>query len=353
MGLVTRKTDELFQVLGDGRTAAARPAVRPAAGLPPAGSPPAGPGPVAPPRPSVAAPAGPAVRVSPTPVAVSGMFASLLPSAAAGGRPAAAASAPTQPPAASQAPPAAAPLPGPGPVTPPLFEDDDTPILVIDDSAANLFNQEPATPRPFFARTFAVRGDTAAVGAFFAAIALGISFLLGRASTGRQPAAGGPQPLSIAAQPGPSIEAPQAAPPVAQAPEPRGGRVAPPPLLSLPAELAGHEEPAREPAADRSEPPAARPAPALLPAAEGPLWWITVLQKGTKDGAEDVKKLLESKGFRVTLEAAAGDRWSVHVGGYADRRAPEVERDLAAVRKIQYKGRAFHDAFVESAKRSQ
>jgi hypothetical protein len=104
------------------------------------------------------------------------------------------------------------------------------------------------------------------------------------------------------------------------------------------------------PAADQpAAPPAPEPASHAAPEAK---WWITVLQKGTKEGAEDVKKLLESKGLQVTLEPA-GDRFNVHVGAYADRRAPQLDRDLAAVRAIQYKGKTFHDAFVEAAKRGQ
>jgi hypothetical protein len=306
-----KRPDELFHALNDGRSGGARPAARPAGPIPeapaPVVAPPAlAPKPPAPPRSGTA----PAIRVasSTAPFVRGSTFASLLP----GGAP------PT--PIVSPAP----PRPGTA------LADDDAPILVIEDfppGAAIL----PDGPKPLFARTLVLRFDTAAVSAFVLAIAIGTAFMLGRASV-RTPAAAplAPPTAAIAA---PLVEPPPPAPPASPLADAR--------------DPAPSDAPAAAP-----ELPGAGPA-AAAPAQRRDLFYITVLQQGTKEGTEDVKKILESKGLAVALEKV-GDRFNVHVGSYADRRAPEVERDLAAVRAIEYRGKkAFKDAFVEPMKRSQ
>jgi hypothetical protein len=221
---------------------------------------------------------------------------------------------------------------------------DDEPILVVDDFPAGS-PLIPESAKPFFARSISLRYDTAAVGASLGVIVIAVAFFLGRASVGSvsekpralPPAA--PVASSLAERP----EIPAARAPVEAPMGPHAPLTTPPPLATA-AEIE---------ARGLDSTPAAGPAPAASGAPENARWWIVVLQKGTKEGAEDVKKLLESKDLLVTLDRS-GDRWSVYVGGYAERGSPELERDLAKVQKIPpYKGCVFSGAYPAPVKRNQ
>jgi hypothetical protein len=232
--------------------------------------------------------------------------------------------------------------------------DDDLPILVIEDlPAGRPLIPEDDRAKPFLSRTLTFRYDTAAVGAGLGTIAIAVAFLLGRASVD---AVADPAPPAFpVAQ---SRQEPGEAPPAGPRgdAEPQVAGTAPArtfPALSTSADLAP------PPSAPRGEPAAAPPVSAGLPeppaatAAPEARYWITVLQKGTREGAEDVKKLLESKRFLVTLDRA-GSGWNVRVGAYPDRDAPELRSDLAELSKIPpYKGVDFARAYPEPIKRNQ
>jgi hypothetical protein len=238
-----------------------------------------------------------------------------------------------------------------------FLDDDDVPILVIDDGPLPAGVSEPQKAKTFLARSFVLRYDTAAVGAFLGAVVLGVSFMVGRATVG----GGGASPQregQVLAE-----ETKQRAQETASAESNVG---APRSLsLSMTAPLS-NEEPTPPPAPRPAPPPPPTPvqqtaAQADAETSEQPAaaatneakWWITVLSGGTKEGAEDVKKLLESKGLSVSLEKSGEKFFNVHVGAYADRRSAQCEKDLAAVKAIQYKGRTFHDAYVGAIKRAQ
>lgn len=331
MGLL-KKTDELFQTLGaasphaaEARGPIARPAARPAGPIPGTGPVAVGSPPPPPPRPVPLAGGPPAVRVAgsapagpPRP-----SFASLLPAGA------------------QRAPDPAAPRVAPalalhGDLRSSAIEprpDDGAPILVIEDFPAGA-SIIPEAAKPHLARTVTLRVDTAAVGGFVGAIAIAVAFMLGRSSV-RLPAlqpGGGPQETAAATH---------------AASEPTPLNIIVP--LEDAAPPSHSPAPLPQPAAEQ----ASAPQPAPAPAQQEGLFWITVLQKGTKEGTEEVKKLLESKGLVVKLDKV-GERFNVHVGAYPDPRSPALARDLAIVRAIEYRGKkAFHDAIPEAMKRSQ
>lgn len=346
-------------LLPPGATAGARPR-SPAAPVAVAPPPPPAPGAAPAAAPEAAPVAAPAGALGATPVATLGAAptAAGAPSVASGAAPAAARGA-THAAALTPARVAepAAPLDS--------LLDDDAPILVVEDFPPNgtsaLFGSDASEPaKPFLARTLTLRYDTATVGAFLGAIAISVAFLLGRASVDVAAA-----PAEVARGEATAITAPLAP---SAAPALAGVAPPPPPAVLAPAARDAEDAaPNGAPAIERPEAPpraaslasasASSPsalAPSLPAGALAPpeaRWWIPIVQRGRKEGCEELKKHLEANGFPVILEEG-GSGVSVFVGPYADRTSAEAERDLARLRKLAaFKGVNFQSAQFHAMRR--